>query len=101
MAKKYEFNVFTGEIDIIDVSSGSVGSYNVDKVTLNATDISNKQIVLNGTPTTDTDTRLIVIGGIEQEYSVDFSVSGATLSWNGLGLDGVLADGDRIIIVYN
>lgn len=102
MALKFVFNPVTGQLDYIDETApAGVGSYNIDKVTLNATDITNKQITLSGTPSTATDTRLVVIGGIEQDYGVDFSVSGTTLTWSSLGLDGVLANGDKIIVIYN
>jgi len=101
VSRKYIINPVTGALDAIDVAASGGGSYNVDKITLNATNISNKSVTLSATPSTIADTRLIVIEGIEQEFSVDFTVGGATLSWNGLGLDGILADGDKIIVIFN
>lgn len=81
---------------------GSGGSaVNIDKFTLDGTDISNKFITLSGTPTTAGNTILIIIGGIVQDYSVDFTISGAVLSWNGLGLDGILEIGDKLIIQFD
>lgn len=101
MAKKYLFNPFTGNFDLVDITASGGGSYNVDKVTLTGTEITNKSLTLGGAPSVAADTRLIVIEGIEQEYGADFTVSGSTLSWNGLGLDGLLEIGDKLIIVYN
>jgi len=75
--------------------------YKVEKFTLNGTDITNEYVTLAATPTDAADTRLIVIGGLEQEYSIDFTVSGNQVTWNGLGLDGFLEVGDDLIIVYN
>lgn len=78
---------------------------NTDKVTLVAGDITNKYIVLSEAPADKPQTQLTVIGGPEQEYSVDFEVTtdnaDRRLSWNGLGLDGILIAGDRIIVNYN
>jgi hypothetical protein len=88
--------------DALDqLAARPIGSYEVEKVTLDATDITNKQITLAQAPDVAAETRLIVIGGVEQEYGVDFTVSSTTLSWNAQGLDGVLEDGDRIIVVYS
>lgn len=92
----------TGVWYVSDESSSiSSGSYNVQKYTLNGTDISNKFVTLSTTPTTANLTCLTVIGGIEQDYSVDFTVSGTQLSWSGLGLDGVLVSGDKLVVTYN
>lgn len=103
MARKLIFNPLTGNLDWIDEAAPVVGGgdYNVNKFTLNATDISNKTVTLSQAPTTASDTRAVVINGIEQEYGADFTVSGTTLSWNGLGLESLLADGDRLIVVFN
>ena len=42
---------------------------------------------------------LDVIGGSSQEYSVDYTVSGTTLNWVGLGLSGVLSTGDKLKLI--
>ena len=75
--------------------------YKVEKFTLGAGEITAKAVTLASTPTTATLTRLVVINGLEQDYSVDFTISGFNLSWNGLTLDGVLSVGDKIIAIYN
>lgn len=75
------------------------------KVTLSAGDIINKFILLDEAPIDKTSTRLTVVGGVPQEYAVDFEVTnddgGRRLSWSTLGLDGVLESGDILIIEYN
>lgn len=103
MARKLVFNPFTGTLDWIEEAAGGGGggSYNIDKFTLSGTDITNKSVTLSAAPTTASDTRLAVIEGIEQDYGVDFTVSGSTLDWNGLGLESLLVAGDKIIVVYN
>ena len=83
-------------------STGTVGpSYFVNKFTLSGTDITNGFVTLTGTPTTLSDTILDIVGGITQDYSVDFIVTGNQLSWSGLGLDGVLIAGDKLIIQFD
>lgn len=85
-------------------ASGSVSGideYKPEIFILGASEISAKEVTLSETPTTANLTRVIPISGVEQEYGTDFTVSGNTLSWNALGLDGVLADGDKIIVIYN
>ena len=103
MALKIVFNPLSNQFDYIDtVTGGSIGSeYKVDKRTLSALEISNKSITLDEIPTDTTDARMVVIGGIEQEYGIDFTIAGDVLSWNGLGLDGLLAVGDKIVVIYN
>lgn len=104
MAKRVVFNPFSGTLDYIDVYTPSVGgTYNVEKFQLSATDISNKQIVLSQGPSSPSLSRLIILtdNGGEQIYGSDFTVSGTTLTWNGLDLDGLLQENDKIVIVYN
>jgi hypothetical protein len=91
---------FTGDVtfngDVIGISE-----YKVEKFTLDAGNISSKSVTLSETPTDLVLTRLVPIGGVEQDYGDDFTVTGTTLSWASLGLDGVLASGDEIIVAYN
>jgi hypothetical protein len=75
-------------------------SFIVNKFTLSSTDITNKFVMLTQAPATPTQTSLDIIGGITQDYGPDFIVSGTTLSWSGLFLDGILASGDKLIIYY-
>lgn len=77
------------------------GDLRTEKITLSGTNITNKFVTLAETPLTPALTRLIVIGGIEQQYGIDFSVSGNQLSWAILALDGVLETGDNIVIIYD
>ena len=78
-----------------------VQNYNIYEVTLNSSQIIAKSVTLPATPIAPTNTRLVVIGGPEQSYNVDFTVSGSSLSWASLGLDGILAISDQLIITYN
>jgi hypothetical protein len=87
----------------IDFATGGGGGsgYNVNLFTLSAGDIAAKSVTLSAIPTTPGKTILSVIDGDQQDYGIDFSVSGTTLSWASLGLDGVLVEGDKLVIQFN
>lgn len=77
-------------------------NYVVESFTLLSGDIINKNITLGSSPTTPTKTRLIIVdGGVEQGYSVDFEVTGSILSWDGLGFESLAEAGDKILVVYS
>ncbi len=78
-------------------------SFIVEKFTLSGTDITNKKVTLTYAPTNANYVKLTVIGGCEQENTVDFGVNTSTkeVSWNGLGLEGVLAEGHKLVISYS
>ena len=84
-------------------TAGSVGkSFAVDEYTLTSGQVdTTKQITLTNTPTNDADVQLVVYGGVAQNEGPDYSVSGTTLSWNGLGLDGIIEAGDKIAVSYS
>jgi len=76
-------------------------NYVVETIVLSGTNITNKYVNLAATPITASKTRLVVVGGVEQEYTTDFTVSTNQLSWSGLFLDGVLETGDKLIVTYS
>lgn len=59
-----------------------------------------KQLTLAETPAFYNEVVLHTVGGSIQFYGDDYTVSGNVLTWNGLDLDGILSDGDRIVIQY-
>ena len=69
--------------------------------TLSGTDITNKSVTLSRPPLTPSLTVVEPLGGIKQRYLIDFTVSGTTLSWNGLGLEYLLEAGETIQVTYN
>lgn len=76
------------------------GIWKTEYRTISGGEATAKQLTLTGTPASVTEVLLDVIGGGAQFYGDDFTVSGTTLSWSGLGLDGVLSSGDRVRIGY-
>ena len=71
-----------------------------DKFTLTATDITNKYVTLTSTPSTPAFVDLVIRNAPSQSYADDYTVSGTQLTWNALGLDGVLAAGDILFAQY-
>lgn len=81
---------------LIGQSSGSI----VDILTLTQTNIDDKQATLSQTPLIPSSVILTPEGGISQIYGVDYIVTGNLLDWTGLGLDGFLEVGDKIVVQY-
>lgn len=100
MALQFLFNPISGQFDYVDTTAAT-GGYQVEKFTLNGTDITNKYVDLSLAPAIASATRLVVITGIEQDYGTDFQmISSVRLSWSSLGLESILASGDKLVIVY-
>lgn len=72
----------------------------VEYFTLDAGQVTSKQVILANTPTPANQTALDVISCGPQFYSDDFVVSANTLTWAGKPLDGQLAIGDRLRVQY-
>jgi hypothetical protein len=71
---------------------------------LDATNITNKYVTLNSIPETANDTIIIIKGAPNQDYGTDFQMDGTTtdrLSWDGLGLDGILRVNDKLTVTYS
>lgn len=81
---------------LIGQNSGDI----VEKIELQEQDIFNKFIRLSNTPIISQNVILTPEGGITQIYGMDYLVSGNRLIWNELGLEGVLEQGDVLIIQY-
>ena len=62
--------------------------------------LSDKGITLDFSPSDVTALILVPTGGAKQNYGVDFIVNGSFLTWDGLGLDGVLSAGETLVIYY-
>ena len=77
----------------------------VEILTIAAGDITNKYYDLAETPFEPTAVEVFPVGGIPQEYTVDFTVitDGADilrLNWDGLGLESLLAADEKLIVSY-
>lgn len=75
-------------------------AYIVEVRILTLAEATAKEITLTQTPTDPAKVTLDLIGGTSQQVGQDFSVSGDVLSWNGLALETVLEEGDKLRIIY-
>jgi hypothetical protein len=75
-------------------------AYIVEVRILSAGEASAQEIVLGKTPVDPQKVTLDLIGGTSQQFGLDFTISGATLSWAGLALETVLEEGDKLRIIY-
>lgn len=82
------------------VAPSGGGEPEVELRTISGGESTAKQLTLASTPATSNKTQLLIKGAPSQFYGDDYTVSGATLSWNGLGLDGILTTGDKVTIIY-
>lgn len=76
------------------------GATNVVYRTLTSGEAAAESLTLLTTPLSASKVKVDIVGGGAQQYAVDFTVSGAVLSWVGLGLSGVLSTGDTLRIDY-
>jgi hypothetical protein len=77
----------------------------IDTFTLTPTDITNQGVILSHAPTQPSKVVVIVEDAPGQAYAVDYTISSrlsasATLDWQGLGLQGELAAGDILEVIY-
>lgn len=87
--------------DILRLADISGGGSSVIQHTLDATDISNKYADFSVTVTATTEAVLIIGGGPGTNQGTDFTVNGSgRVTWNGLGLDGILESGDNLTLIY-
>lgn len=76
------------------------GVEEVEYRTVTAGENTAKQLTLAQTPLVPNQVVLDIIQGTAQEFSVDYSVSGNILTWNGYDLDGIVVAGTRFRIRY-
>ena len=67
-------------------------------LTLDAAQVAAKQLVLPAAASSEV--IVGIVGGTTQKQNIDFTVSGAVLSWSGLSLELLLAVGDCLSISY-
>lgn len=100
----FKFNPFTGKFDQVGAGGGgggSAGDVIVDTITLDAGMVAAKAVTLTDTPAVAAYTLLQLVRGGVQQFTADFTVSGTTLSWNGLGMDAIPMEvGDVLVVAY-
>lgn len=90
---------------ILGTLSAADETENVDQFTLDGTDITNEYVDLVNIPKSVTNVRMFIKNAPPQHNGDDFTIitDGSDIkrvSWSALGLDGVLASGDKLTLVY-
>lgn len=71
-----------------------------ETITLTLQNVSQRKVDLTNAPISGYDVVILPRGGCAQFLGEDFTVDGAEVSWQGLGLDGLLEAGDIINVDY-
>lgn len=90
----------TSVISVTNPLASTGSNVIVEKFELSNTDVSLKQVELNKVPTNPSSVIVFPQGGIPQFSGIDFVVTENILSWNNLGLDGFLEQGETIFVQY-
>ena len=73
----------------------------LQEFTLSVMDIANGYVTVSNTIADVSETKIGVVGGMSAfNYGTDFTALGTQVTWNGLGLDGLLSVGDVINVEY-
>lgn len=101
MGLDYNPLIYSG-FDLTGTSGGGGGGNPqvVETRVVSSGEAAIKALTLTSVPGVPSEVILDVSGAPSQIYSLDYSISGSTLSWSGLGLDGLLTTGDNIRILY-
>jgi len=90
-----------GEVTVDVSPGGGLGTWTNEVHTLTGPEITAKQFNMSNTPITPTDILVDIVGGPSaQVYGTDFTITGLVFNFNGLGLDGLLAAGDKLRLAY-
>lgn len=71
-----------------------------ETIIITSTHLSSKSLTLTNTPNLGYNVNILPRGGCAQFLHSDFSISGTSVSWDGLGLDGLLEIGDIVQVDY-
>lgn len=99
--------IFGQEVYVYYLTEGSpvtpmviTGTWEIEYHILSAGEVTAKQFNLLYTPTNATKVMADAINGTPLYYGVDFNISGNVFNFNGLGLDGIVENGDVIRLSY-
>lgn len=84
----------------LPVGGSSSTNQIVESLIITTEDMTNKYVTLMHTPLVPANVELTVIGGVDQDYDIDYIVVSNRLEWSGYTLDGLLAAGDVLKINY-
>lgn len=92
----YAFYLTAGNPGVFFGGASSETEYH----TVSAPEATAKQFSMLHSPAAASKVMVDVVGSTSQIYGVDFTISGNTFDWSGLGLDGDLSAGDVVRLYY-
>lgn len=92
----------TIEQALIDAGSSGGGGADlgVEFRTITALENTNKELTLAETPGASNKVVVFIVEGSTQYFGVDYTVTGDILSWDTLGMDGIVEEGTRLVLIY-
>lgn len=92
----------TIEQALIDAGSSGGGGADlgVEFRTITALENTNKELTLTDTPGAYNKVVVFVVEGSTQYFGIDYTVTGDVVSWDTLGMDGLVEEGTRLVIIY-
>lgn len=87
-------------VNITIPGGGSSSNFETEYHTIILDDLAIKSFNLSNSPINPSKVIVDVMRGAPQQYSIDFTVSGNTFSWENLGLDGELGLDDVVRVCY-
>lgn len=89
------------DADGLSVDAAAINAQYILQHTLTASDITSKSFTLDQPMASTNQIQLTVLGGVMQTYATDYTAADSTtVSWSGLGLDGVVVTGDLMSVTY-
>lgn len=80
--------------------SDAADAEKVEYRTISIGEITAKELTLSLAPHAGGKLKVDVVEGSTQYFATDYTIVGDKLQWTGLGLDGLIAQGDILRIVY-
>lgn len=85
----------------LSVDRSVISELNIEEHIITADDATAKTFTLSTAMADTNQIALVVYGGMPLNYGVDFTATNSTtIGWNGLGLDGIIAEGDEVQATY-
>lgn len=89
-----------GRVKVDVAAGGGLGTFQQVFYTLTPTDITNKNFTFGPAPLVPAKVVVDVLQLGAKQITVDFTITGTTFAWTGLGLDGIMLSGMTVRLVY-
>lgn len=82
------------------IIAGNGGIPIVDRFVISAENVTTKALMLSHTPLFPAAVMVFPTGGPAQRYGIDYSVYAEFITWDSLGLDNFIEEGDIVDVAY-